>query len=74
MKRKYATIVAWTLFLAGVVITLLGYGNETVFNAGMIVSSAALIPVFLFNKCPHCGRWLDRSSGKFCPHCGKPLD
>lgn len=74
MKRKYATIVAWTLFLAGVVITLLGYGNETVFNVGMIVSSAALIPVFLFNKCPHCGRWLGRSSGKFCPHCGRPLD
>ena len=25
-------------------------------------------------RCPHCGRYLDRSSGEFCPYCGKTIE
>lgn len=25
-------------------------------------------------RCPHCGKYLDRSSGAFCPYCGNQLD
>ena len=25
-------------------------------------------------RCPHCGKYLDRSSGDFCPYCGKEVN
>lgn len=27
----------------------------------------------LGNKCPHCGRILPMTGGKFCPYCGKEI-
>ena len=39
---------------------------------------AELILFYLFIRCPHCGRFLDRSGMRFdavhCPFCGKELD
>ena len=28
---------------------------------------------FLFLRCPHCGEWLGRYSGKLCRRCGRPI-
>lgn len=28
----------------------------------------------LFYRCPHCNRFLDRSTGSFCPHCGRNVN
>ena len=34
---------------------------------------ASLIFWIIFGRCPACGGFLGRSSGKHCPHCGKEL-
>ena len=45
--------------------------------AGFILMLLVL-PVFLgveftMNRCPHCGRHLDRNRGQFCQHCGERI-
>ena len=41
---------------------------------GIIAAFAALIEWVLFGRCPHCGKYLGRSMGKYCPHCGGDLE
>lgn len=28
----------------------------------------------VYYRCPHCGKFLDRSTGDFCPYCGKNVN
>ena len=30
----------------------------------------AILPVYLMNKCPACGRYMGKSTLNFCPKCG----
>lgn len=64
------------LLITGTVVMLLSalLRREPLFVIGAVIAFAALIPHFLFNKCPHCKRQLGRSEGDFCQFCGKPLD
>jgi len=38
---------------------------------GMAAMVGALVFRIVFYRCPHCGRYLDRNSGKYCQYCGK---
>jgi len=38
-----------------------------------IVFVAVIIHIILY-RCPHCRRFLSKSTGKYCPHCGKDMD
>ena len=62
------------LLIAGGVIMLAGCLWKPLLTVGVIVAFSCLIPHFLFNKCPHCGKQLGRNEGDFCQFCGKPLD
>ena len=43
--------------------------------AALLVMLAAIIFLSVFNRCPHCGRFLGHAGGAaFCPHCGDKLD
>lgn len=70
--RKYF----WLILAAGAVIGLLGAqaDREALSLAGIFVMFAALIFYVVFYRCPHCGKFLDRSGGEFCPHCGKKIN
>lgn len=74
MKLRKAQKLRNTLLIVGFFIMLLGYYSNVIGIIGVIVSVSSLIPHFLYNKCPHCGRQLGRNEGKFCQFCGKPLD
>lgn len=74
MKLRKAQKLRNTLLIVGFFIMLLGYYSNVIGIIGVIVTCSCLIPHFLFNKCPHCGRQLGRNEGKFCQFCGKPLD
>lgn len=39
----------------------------------LVVFIAFLLVEFFMNRCPHCGRYLDRNWGKFCQHCGERI-
>ena len=47
---------------------------------GLLVAAVAaeIIIFFVYIRCPHCGRHLDRTGMrddiKICPFCGKPLE
>lgn len=63
-----------TLLIAGFLIILLGYIWMPFGIFGAVVMFSCLIPHFLYNKCPHCGKQLGRNEGDFCQFCGKSLD
>ena len=74
MTVKRARKIRDALLLAGTVIMLLAYLWEPFFCIGAAAALSCLIPHFLFNRCPHCGKSLGRSDGEFCPFCGRRLD
>lgn len=53
---------------------LLAYVYQPFFYLGGVIACSCLIPHFLYNKCPHCGKQLGRNEGDFCQHCGKRID
>ena len=39
----------------------------------LVAFIAFLAVEFFMNRCPHCGRYLDRNWGAFCQHCGERI-
>lgn len=74
MSLRKAQKLRNTLLIAGFFVMLLGYYSNVIGVIGVIVTVSSLIPHFLYNKCPHCGKQLGLNEEKFCQHCGKPLD
>ncbi len=84
MTFKQAKIVTLTLILLAValcVVGLVGFekGSATRDQLGYIAAGAfavGLVVMFLWCKCPHCGRRIFRGAllAVKCPGCGKALD
>ena len=74
MPAKKARRLRNILLVTGGVVMLLAYIWEPFFTIGAVVAVSSIIPQFLFNKCPHCGKNLGRSEGDYCPFCGKRID
>ena len=74
MTVKKARKLRDILLIVGAIMMLLGYYGKPIGIIGIIVAFSCLIPHFLFNKCPHCGKQLGRNEGEFCQFCGKPID
>ena len=74
MSVKNARKLRNALLIAGFFIMLLGCYSNVIGVIGVVVSFSSLIPHFLYNKCPHCGRQLGLNEEKFCQYCGRPLD
>jgi rRNA maturation endonuclease Nob1 len=43
------------------------------FFVALAVTFSALIPHFLYNKCPRCKKQLGRNEGDFCQFCGQKI-
>lgn len=42
--------------------------------AGLVIFVASCVVQFVFHRCPHCGRFLDRNFwGEHCQYCGNLL-
>lgn len=53
------------------ILAMIGYAGSVVGLIGMFMVLPGFIAVeLLMNRCPHCGRHLDRNRGQFCQHCG----
>ena len=74
MKVRNAQKLRDALMIIGLLIMLAGSLCEALSIVGAIVAFSGLIPHFLFNKCPFCGKQLGRNDGKFCQHCGEKID
>lgn len=73
MSRENARFLTALLLILGILIMVFSVYRESLRYIGAAVVFSCLIPEFLFNKCPHCGRYLGKNSGRFCQFCGKPL-
>lgn len=74
MKVKEARKARDLLMAAGIGILLAGYLWKPLTIVGVIVAFSCLIPDFLYNKCPHCGKHLGRNEGAYCQHCGGKIE
>ena len=74
MKVRKAQKLRDALLIAGTVIMLLAYYYEPLLCVGAVVAWSCLIPHFLYNKCPHCGKQLGRNEEKYCQFCGAKID
>lgn len=74
MPVKKARALRDRLLLAGFVVMLLAYVYQPLLYVSGAIAFSCLIPHFLFNRCPHCGKQLGRNEGDFCQYCGKRID
>ena len=74
MNLRKAQKLRNILLLVGFVIMLCAYIYTPLFVIGALVTCSCLIPHFLYNRCPHCGKQLGNNEGKYCQHCGSELD
>ena len=42
--------------------------------AGIILTLGDIVFRLVCFRCPHCGKYLDRSTGDYCPYCGKDVN
>ena len=63
-----------TLLIVGFIVMLGAYVWEPLMVIGAIVACSSLIPHFLYNKCPHCGKQLGKNEADFCQFCGGKID
>lgn len=77
IQLKHVRIVGSISPILGIFLILLGCWLKIVWLivAALLVMLAAIIFLSVFNRCPHCGRFLGHAGGAaFCPHCGDKLD
>ena len=77
MQLKHVRIVGWISYILSIFLILLGCWLKIVWliYVALFLMLAAIIFLAVFNRCPHCGRFLGHAGGAaFCPHCGDKLD
>jgi len=74
MKVKDARKLVFTLLIVGFIISLGAYYYEPLLIVGIVIMTSSLIPHFLYNKCPHCGKNLGRNEGHYCQFCGQKFE
>ena len=79
MKLRTARILVWSIMAAVVLFGIMALATQSpiayiLMGAALV---AELIVFFVFIKCPHCGRHLDRAGMnpeiEYCPFCGEYL-
>ncbi len=75
MNAKKANIIFWVMLVVGALLGGIGSteGMQWLSMLGIAIMMGGLVLKVLLYRCPHCGKYLDRSSGDFCPYCGKNL-
>lgn len=77
MKLKHIRKRTFIILGIGLLIALLGIALDEqafVIVLGLLTMFSSIIHYVIFYRCPHCGKFLDRSTGEFCPNCGKKVD
>ena len=75
MNPKRANNIFLLCLFGGALVGGIGSTMEMKWLAGVsiVIMMGGLVLRMVFYRCPHCGSYLDRSTGEFCPHCGKKL-
>ena len=73
---KKASFIGIVMLAVGAAIGYIGAYIEIflLVGIGLALMIFSLIWRVIFYRCPHCNKYLDRSSGEFCPYCGKEVN
>ncbi len=76
LKPKTVQTYCWIIFGLGAFIGFMGAaaGSTVVPVIGIVILLSGIAFRFTFYRCPHCGKYLDRSTGEFCPKCGEKVN
>ena len=80
MKLSTARKVVWGLYVLIILAAILHIIFRTKISLFLVIAVCIVyfIVRFVYLRCPHCGRVLDRiamfKSAANCPYCGKELD
>ena len=74
MKVKKARKLRDVLMITGILIMLCASIYAPLSMIGAVIAFSGLVPHFMFNKCPRCGRQLGRNDGEYCQYCGAELE
>ena len=72
MQLKHVRIVGWISYILSILLILLGCWLKLfwLIAVALFLMLAAIIFLAVFNRCPHCGRFLGHAGGDaFCPYC-----
>lgn len=75
LSPKKSNIIFWIMLVVGALISGIGSteGVQWMAMLGIALMMGGLLVKVLMYRCPHCGKYLDRSTGDFCPYCGKKI-
>lgn len=73
---KKVRVLVFATFAVGFLIGGAAYCWESIPLSvlAMAIILGALGIHLIFYRCPHCGKFLDRSTGDYCPYCGQRMD
>ena len=76
LKPKNVNLVIGIILILGIMISFFGLlkENTSLIIVGMVIMCGAIIFRLIFYRCPHCGKYLDRSTGQYCPYCGEEVN
>lgn len=76
VKLRNVIIITIVLCLSGITVNVVGAILDLMYLAiiGMILIFVGVIYHISFYRCPHCGKYLDRSFSEYCPGCGKNIN
>ena len=75
LPKKVKKLV-WIFLFIGIIFAFTGtvLGKMVISVVGVIVMLCSIIFQGIFYRCPHCGKYLDRSTGEYCPYCGEEVN
>lgn len=73
MKPRTARRLSTVLLAVGCLIPLFSNFSKIWGFVGMMIAGSAVLLIFLFYRCPYCGKVLKNTDGDFCPYCGRDI-
>lgn len=77
IQLKHVRIISWISLMLGILLILLGGWLKLfwLIILALFEMLAEIIFLAIFNRCPHCERFLGHAGGAaFCPYCGEKLE
>ena len=71
LKPQNVNRLVWIALIIGSIIAFCGVPKENspLLGIGVGIMCIAIVFRLIFYRCPHCGKYLDRSTGQYCPYC-----
>ena len=75
LAPKQVRKIFWIAFLVGAVVGGAGFvlSQQPLSAVGLVILAGDIIFYLACYRCPHCGKYLDRSTGPYCPQCGQKI-